>query len=123
MVCGTVQRIRTAWHHRRFGAKKHGKIRAKHCTKSNPTVSARHLVPAPLLCRSRTMQPIRAVLKGGKKEKIKVFQNCSFAKRPRLAHMFNHGWWRLAVGGWRLVAIGSWWLAVGGGWRLAVGGP
>ena len=28
----------------------------------------------------------RAVLKGGKN---KVFQNCSFAKRPRVAHIFN----------------------------------
>ena len=34
------------------------------------------------------------------------FQNCSFAKRPRVAHMFNLGWWRLAVGGWwQLVAV------------------
>ena len=31
-------------------------------------------------------------------EKIKVFENCSVAKTPRVAHMFNHGWWRLAVG-------------------------
>ena len=30
----------------------------------------------------------------------KVFLNGSFAKRLRVAHMFNHGWWRLAVGGW-----------------------
>ena len=30
------------------------------------------------------------VLKRGKK---KVFLNGSFAKRPRVAHMFNHGWW------------------------------
>ena len=36
-----------------------------------------------------------------------MFLNGSFAKRPHVAHMFNHGWWRLAVGGWRL--------AVGGG--------
>ena len=49
--------------------------------------------------------------------------NGSFAKRPRVAHMFNHGWWRLAVGGdWRL-AVGDWRLAaVSGGWpRLVVG--
>ena len=38
--------------------------------------------------------------------------------------MFNHGWWRLAVGGWwRLVAVcGGWWLAIGGWWGLVVGG-
>ena len=53
-----------------------------------------------------------------------VFQNCSFAKRQCVAHMFNHGWWRLAVGGWwRLVAVrGGWWLAIGGWWGLVVGG-
>ena len=70
-----------------------------------------------------------------------------FPKRPRVAHMFNHGWWWLAIGGWwrlavggdwplavaiwRLVAVGGgwrwlvvgdWWLvAIGSGWRLAVG--
>ena len=57
-------------------------------------------------------------------------QNCSFAKRPRVAHMFNDGWSRLAVGGWWRLAVGGWWLvAVGGGWRridgwwgLVVGG-
>ena len=49
-----------------------------------------------------------------------MFLSGTFAKRPRVAHMFNHGWWRLAVGGWRL-AVGDWRLvAVGGGWwRLA----
>ena len=61
----------------------------------------------------------------------KVFQECSFAKGPRVAHMFNHGFRRLAVGGWRLVAVrrswqlvvgGGWWLAVGGWWLAAVGG-
>ena len=53
-----------------------------------------------------------------------MFKNCSFAKRPRAAHMFNHGWWRLAIGGgwWRLAAVGGWRLVVGGGCRLAVGG-
>ena len=55
-----------------------------------------------------------------------MFQNCSLAKRPRVAHMFNLGWWRLvAVGGWRLAVGGGWRLAVGGWWRLvglAVGG-
>ena len=54
-------------------------------------------------------------------------KNCSgtwfFQKRPRVAHVFNHGWWRLAVGGWWRLPVGGWWLAaVGGGWRqLAVG--
>ena len=70
---------------------------------------------------------IRGVLKKGKK----VFLNGNFAKRQRVAHMFNHGWWRLAVGGWRLatcgwwrwvVVGGSWWLVIGGWWRLAVVG-
>ena len=45
--------------------------------------------------------------------------------------MFNHGWWRLAVGGdWRWafggdcqLAVGGWWLAaVGGSWQLVMGG-
>ena len=40
---------------------------------------------------------------GSLREKKKVFLNGSFAKRPRVAHMFNHGWWRLAVGGWQFV--------------------
>ena len=53
-----------------------------------------------------------------------MFPNSSFAKRPRVAHMFKHGGdWRLAVGDSRLVAVGGgWWLAVGRRWRLAVGG-
>ena len=73
----------------------------------------------------------RAVLRG--RGGGEVFQNCSFAKRLHVAHMCNHGWWRLAaVGGWRLMvggdgqrfAVGGWWwLAVGGGWRLVVPGP
>ena len=50
---------------------------------------------------------------GGRGE---VFQN---GERLRVAHMFNHGPWRLAVGGWRRLAVGGWQrLAVGGGWRL-----
>ena len=65
-----------------------------------------------------------------------MFLNGSFAERPHVAHMFNHGWWRLvvggwwwlaAVGGWRLVAVGGWWqLVVGGWWSLGAvlkGGP
>ena len=58
-----------------------------------------------------------------------MFLNGSFAKRPRVAHMFNHGWWRLAVGSdWRLavgdwrLATGGWWLGISGWWRLAVVG-
>ena len=59
-----------------------------------------------------------------------VFLSSSFAKRPRVAHMFTHGWWQLAVGGWRLavgggwrrLVVGDWWVvAVGSGWRWAVG--
>ena len=61
-------------------------------------------------------------------------KKCSVAqfsqKSPRALHVFNHGWWRLAVGGWRLAVGGDWRLAVGhwrlvvvgGGWWLAVGG-
>ena len=45
-----------------------------------------------------------------------MFLTGSFAKRLHVAHLFNYGWWRLAVGGW-------WQLAVGGSWWLAVGGP
>ena len=53
----------------------------------------------------------------------KMFLKSSFVKRPRVARMFNHGCWRLAVGGWRLVVGGGWWLVIGGWWRLAaVGG-
>ena len=65
-------------------------------------------------------------------KKKKRFLCTGFPKRPRVAHMFNHGWWRLvavgggwrlAVGGWWQLAVGSWQLAVGGGWWwLAVGG-
>ena len=52
-----------------------------------------------------------------------MFLNGSFAKRPRVAHMFNHGWWRLAVGGWWQLAVGGWWRLAVGDWRLvAVGG-
>ena len=57
-----------------------------------------------------------------KREKKRVFLNGSFAKRPRVAHMFNHGWWRLAVGGWWRLAVGGWRLVVGGGWWLVIGG-
>ena len=67
-----------------------------------------------------------AVLKGEKK----ALQNCSFAKRPRVAHMFMTAiggwWWRLVAfgAGWRPLVVGDWWLVVvGGWWRLAaVGG-
>ena len=68
---------------------------------------------------------------GAPYEEKKKCLNSSFAKRPCVAQMFNHGWWRLAVGGWRLAVGGGWqWLAIGGwsplavgGWWLAVGGP
>ena len=63
---------------------------------------------------------VRGVLER-KKEK-KLFLNGSFVKRPRVVHMFNHGWWRLAVGGWRLAVGGAWWLVIGGWWWLAVVG-
>ena len=42
-----------------------------------------------LMPPQRTSPLCRAVLRGRKEE----IQNCSFAKRPRVAHMFNHGWW------------------------------
>ena len=53
-----------------------------------------------------------------------MFLNGSCAKRLYVAHMFNHRWWRLAVGDWQLVVGGGWQrLVVGGWWRLvAVGG-
>ena len=58
-----------------------------------------------------------------------VFQNCRFATRPRVGHMFNlvggdgrlvgMGGWRLVgMGGWRLVGMGGWRLVGMGGWRL-----
>ena len=40
-------------------------------------------------------------------KKIKLFQSCNFAKGSHLAHMFNHSWWRLAVGDWWQLAVGS----------------
>ena len=43
-------------------------------------------------------------------------------RKRRVAHMFNHGWWRLAVGGWWRLAIGGLRLAVGGSWCLVLGG-
>ena len=57
-----------------------------------------------------------------RKEK-KVFLNGSFAERPCVAHMFNHGWWQLAVGGWWRLAVGDGRLVVvgGGWWWLAAG--
>ena len=82
--------------------------------------------------------PLAQTSPGGSfREGEKVFLNGSFAKS--IAHMFNHGWWRLAVGdwwrlavgnwrlvavrgGWRRLVVGGWWLVVvGSGWRLAVG--
>ena len=59
------------------------------------------------------------------KKHRKVFLYTVFPKRPRVAHMFNHGWWRLAVGRWWRLAVGIWQLVVGvvgGGWWLAIGG-
>ena len=55
----------------------------------------------------------RAVLKRKKKcSKMAILQ-----KKSRVAYMFNHGWWLLAVGGsWWLVIGGCWWLAAVGGW-------
>ena len=38
--------------------------------------------------------------KGEKKRERKAFLYTVFPKRPRVAHMFNHCWWWLAVGGW-----------------------
>ena len=66
------------------------------------------------------------VLKRGEK---KVLLYTVFPKRPCVAHMFNHSWWRLAVGGcggWRLATGGWWQLVVGGWWSLGAvlkGGP
>ena len=67
----------------------------------------------------RTASPPPCLLRG---KKSKCPKTAVFAKRQRVAHMFNHGWWRWAVGSWQLVAVGGWKLAVGN-WRLvAVGG-
>ena len=58
----------------------------------------------------------RGVLKRETKKR-KKFPYTVFPKKPRVAHMFNHGWWRLAVGSWQLaVGGGWWWLAAVGGW-------
>ena len=60
----------------------------------------------------------RAVLKGKEKWSVTQFP----PKSPRALHVFNHGWWRLAVGGWRRFAVGSWrFVVVGSGWQLVVG--
>ena len=70
------------------------------------------------------MQVTVLLCRGVLKRKTKVFRNGSCAKRRRVAHMFNHGRWRLvAIGGWRLTT-GSWWrlVVVGGGWWLVIGG-
>ena len=55
-------------------------------------------------------------LRGVLTREKKVFLNGIFATRPHVAHMFNHGWWQLAVGGWWQLVVGGWRLAVGGGW-------
>ena len=69
---------------------------------------------------------------GSLREKKKEwFLSGSFARRPHVAHMFDHSWWRLVVvggGWWRLVVVGGgWWrLVVGGWWSLGPvlkGGP
>ena len=74
-------------------------------------------VPFAGICHAVAGQSLRG------KKLPKLFQNCSFAKTPPVAHMFNHGWWRLVAGGWRLVAVGGgWWSAIGGWWGLVVGG-
>ena len=56
----------------------------------------------------------------GEKKSVPKLQFC----KNTACHMFNHGWWQLAVGGWRLVAVGgSWRRLVVGDWRLVgVGG-
>ena len=57
-----------------------------------------------------TVPKISTVGQGGPEGKKEVFLSGSFAKRPRVAHIFNHGWRRLAVGGgWRLAVGGGWW--------------
>ena len=72
-------------------------------------------------CRKLKNQAVLNTTRGPEEEK-KVSLKVSFVKRPRVADMFNDGWWRLAVGGWWRLAVGGWWRLAAGGWRLAVGG-
>ena len=48
-----------------------------------------------------------------------------FQKRPRVAHMFNHGWWRfaLAADGDYRVEVGGWWFVENSGsWKQLAAG-
>ena len=72
--------------------------------------------------RQHSLLPMPRSSEGSLRGK-KYSRNGRSAKRSRVAHMFNHGWWRLVVGGWWRLAVDGWWrLAVGGWWRLAVDG-
>ena len=118
-----------------------GRRMVRHVFRSPSNTSMRPLrgCPAPVMtlitssaCRHPTIPGTGPEQETGRSSKGKE------TAEPRVAHMFNDGWWRLAVGGWwrlavggwwrlavggwRLVAVGSWQWAVGGNWRLAVGG-
>ena len=97
---------------------RHPRRGAKHTCTTSPT-GVHHIcttsAPGPKSSGYRARIYPCVTGRGAFKRKEKVFLIGSFAKRRRVAHMFNHGWWRLTVGSW-------WRLAVGGGLWLAVGG-
>ena len=98
--------------------KKPQKKAAKHSQSSLPSLRTPGSQPSACqgLAHWTAGRPLR------EKKQRKVFLYTVSPKRPRAAHIFNHGCWRLAVGGWRLAVGGDWRLAVGN-WRLvAVGG-
>ena len=70
-----------------------------------------HIVQA--LHQARLYIESRAVVNG---EKKKVFRYQFSQKSPRALHVFNHGWWRLAVGAWWRLAVSNLRLAAVGGW-------
>ena len=86
-----------------------GRLRCGNC---------RHVLPCIMVVRRKGAQaPGRSLT-----EKKHCSGTWFFQKRPRVAHMFNHGWWRLAVGGWWGLPVGGWRLVVGGNWQLVMGG-
>ena len=102
-LCGVMQQQILSYQrppcHRLFGQS----IVGVKTRKSKHTACAIHQAPPEHAAHHRWVK-LRVVLKGGKKKQ--VFQNCSFSKKPCVAHMFNHGWWRSAV--WWQLAVGGW---------------
>ena len=93
-----------------------GGAQCSHDPPENPTTGG-SICPQGNNSRFRQQSSIfsvtRAVLNGKKNPS----GTWLFQKRPRVAHMFNHGWWRLAVGGWWRLPVAGCRLVVGGGWR------